>query len=250
MKRFRRRAGIETISPGRSLRRALQALRATREIYWLQVSRIYETDPVGPPPQDPYLNAVAKLETELSPRALLERLLDADEFLSDYGVRSVSRRHASQQDLGELPGIGRASIEYLPGESNSGMFGGNSNWRGPVWFPVNFLLIESLQKFHHYFGDTFQIECPTGSGKMMNLWQVAQELSLRLSRIFLRDSTGKRAVYGINGKFQADPHWKDYLLFYEYFHGDNGAGLGASHQTGWTALVANLLQERGGPPRL
>ncbi len=136
-------------------------------------------------------------------------------------------------------------VDYEPAESSSGLFGGNSNWRGPIWFPVNFLLIESLQKFHHYFGDGFTVECPTGSGRMMNLWEVAGELSRRLSRIFLWGPDGRRPCYGSTEKFQRDPHWKDLVLFHEYFHGDNGAGIGASHQTGWTGLVAKLLQQSG-----
>jgi hypothetical protein len=136
-------------------------------------------------------------------------------------------------------------VEYQPAESTTLMFGGNSNWRGPVWFPVNYLLIESLQKFNHYFGGDFQVEFPTGSGRMMTLGEVAAELSRRLSRLFLRDEHGRRPVYGGTQKLQSDPHFRDHILFYEYFHGDNGAGLGASHQTGWTALVAKLIQQSG-----
>ena len=137
-------------------------------------------------------------------------------------------------------------VDYEPAESRTGLFGGNSNWRGPVWFPVNYLLIESLQKFHHYYGDDFKVECPTGSGNMMTLWEVAAEISRRLTRIFLRDE--RRAAAGARRRhelFQTDPHWRDLVLFYEYFHGDNGAGFGASHQTGWTGLVAKLLQQSG-----
>jgi hypothetical protein len=133
-------------------------------------------------------------------------------------------------------------VDYLPAESNTGMFGGNSNWRGPVWMPVNVLLIRALLNFHSYYGDDFKIECPTGSGRMMNLFEVAKEISERLTRIFLQDDQGKRPVYGGTETFQNDPHWRDHILFYEYFHGDNGAGLGASHQTGWTGLVAKLIQ--------
>ena len=136
-------------------------------------------------------------------------------------------------------------MEYEPAESTTGLFGGNSNWRGPIWFPVNFLLIESLQKFHHYYGPGFKLEFPTGSGILMDLSQIAAELSRRLCSIFLKNADGKRPVYGGEALFQSDPHWKDNILFYEYFHGDNGAGLGASHQTGWTALVAKLLQQTG-----
>jgi hypothetical protein len=133
-------------------------------------------------------------------------------------------------------------VDYLPAESNTGMFGGNSNWRGPVWMPVNAVIIRALLNFYLYYGDSFKIECPTGSGHLMNLFEVAKEISDRLSRIFLRDERGRRAVYGGAEKFQTDPHWRDHVLFYEYFHGDNGAGLGASHQTGWTGVVAKLIQ--------
>ena len=136
-------------------------------------------------------------------------------------------------------------VDYEPAESSTNLFGGNSNWRGPVWFPVNYLMIESLQRYHHYFGDDLLVECPTGSGVKMNLADVAALLSRRLSRIFLRDPNGRRPVFGDTEKFQSDPHFRDHVLFYEYFHGDNGAGLGASHQTGWTALVAKLLQQSG-----
>jgi hypothetical protein len=136
-------------------------------------------------------------------------------------------------------------VGYEPGESSTGLFGGNSNWRGPVWFPVNFLLVESLQKFHHYLGDDFKVECPTGSGQMMTLWQVAGEISRRMMRIFLRNEDGRRPVHGANALYRDDPNWRDLVLFYEYFHGDSGAGVGASHQTGWTGLVAKLLQQSG-----
>jgi hypothetical protein len=136
-------------------------------------------------------------------------------------------------------------VAYEPAESRSGLFGGNSNWRGPIWFPVNFLLIESLQKFHYFLGDAYTVECPSGSGKMKTLRDVGAELSRRLTSIFLRGADGRRPVYGTNDVFQRDPHWRDLVLFYEYFHGDDGTGLGASHQTGWTALVAKLLQQLG-----
>jgi hypothetical protein len=173
-------------------------------------------------------------------------MLDENEFLSDYGIRSVSKHHRDHPYSLQLDGQ-RHTVSYQPAESESRLFGGNSNWRGPLWFPVNYLIIESLQKFHHYLGDQFKVECPTGSGRMMTLWEVATELSQRLTRIFLRDAEGRRPVYGGTQKFQTDPHWRDLILFYEYFHGDNGAGLGASHQTGWTALVAKLLQQSGEP---
>jgi hypothetical protein len=140
---------------------------------------------------------------------------------------------------------GEHRVDYEPAESSSGLFGGNSNWRGPIWFPANYLLIESLQKFHHYYGDELKVECPTGSGRMMNLWEVSQELSRRMSRIFLKDDEGRRPVFGESEKHQADPHFRDNVLFYEYFHGDDGSGVGASHQTGWTGLVAKLLQQSG-----
>jgi hypothetical protein len=136
-------------------------------------------------------------------------------------------------------------VSYLPAESNTGMFGGNSNWRGPVWMPVNFLIFRALLQFYGFYGDSFKIECPTGSGNEMTLFEVAREISTRLTRLFLRDENGRRPVFGGSEKFQTDPHWKDYLLFYEYFHGDNGAGLGASHQTGWTGLVGRMLQTLG-----
>ena len=136
-------------------------------------------------------------------------------------------------------------MDYEPAESSTSLFGGNSNWRGPIWFPLNYLLIESLQKFHHFTGDSYQLEFPTGSGRRMNLWDIAAEISRRLTHIFLRDGNGRRPVYGGTDKFQTDPFWKDLLLFNEYFHGDNGAGLGASHQTGWTGLVCKLIQQSG-----
>ncbi len=178
---------------------------------------------------------------------VLARMLDENEFLSPYGIRALSRAHKDQPYL--LPCDGMVHrVDYEPGESSTGLFGGNSNWRGPIWFPVNFLLIEALQKFHHYFGDSVRVECPTGSGTMLTLDEVATELSRRLSRIFLRDETGRRPVFGGVERFQHDPHWRDYVPFHEYFHGDDGHGVGASHQTGWTALVAKLLQQSGATP--
>jgi hypothetical protein len=140
-------------------------------------------------------------------------------------------------------------VDYQPAESTTGLFGGNSNWRGPIWFPVNYLLIESLQRLHHYFGDDFKVELPSGSGNMLTLWEVAAELSRRLTNIFLRDEQGRRPLYGDLKNFQNDPNWRDLLLFYEYFNGDTGAGLGASHQTGWTGLVTKLLQQSGESPK-
>jgi hypothetical protein len=177
-------------------------------------------------------------------RRVLSVMLDEEEFLSDYGVRSLSRRHLAEPFVLSIGGKTHR-VDYEPAESSTGLFGGNSNWRGPVWFPVNYLLIESLQKFHHYHGKDFRVECPTGSGRMLTLWEVAAEISRRLSHIFLRDDAGRRPVHGGAQKFQRDPHWRDLLLFYEYFHGDDGSGLGASHQTGWTGLVAKLLQQSG-----
>jgi hypothetical protein len=176
-------------------------------------------------------------ETKL--RSVLSRMLDEERFLSPYGIRSLSRYHLEHPFKINVHGE-EFQVQYLPAESNTGLFGGNSNWRGPIWFPVNFLLIRSLLLYYSYYGDAFTIECPTGSGQMMNLYQVAQEISRRLERIFERDEDGQRPVFGGAWKFQNDPHWRDHLLFYEYFHGDNGAGLGASHQTGWTGLVALL----------
>jgi hypothetical protein len=172
-------------------------------------------------------------------------MLDPDEFLSDYGVRSLSRYHRDHPYMIDAGGS-TYSVRYDPGDSTSGLFGGNSNWRGPVWFPINYLLIESLQKFHHYYGDDFLVECPTGSGTKITLSAIAVELSRRLTRIFVPDGNGHRPVYGDHPLLQSDPLWRDYPLFYEYFHGDTGAGVGASHQTGWTALVAKLLEQTGG----
>jgi hypothetical protein len=174
-------------------------------------------------------------------RRILTRMLDEKEFLSPYGIRALSRYHAEHPYLFNVGGL-EYRVNYLPAESDTGMFGGNSNWRGPVWMPVNALLIRALLSFYGYYGDNFKIECPTGSGNWMNLFEVAREIGNRLIRIFLRDKSGRRPVYGGTEKFQTDPHWKDYILFYEYFHGDNGAGLGASHQTGWTGLVAKLIE--------
>ena len=175
---------------------------------------------------------------------VLERMLDESEFLSPHGIRSLSKFHETHPFRLALDGR-EYGIDYEPAESRTALFGGNSNWRGPVWFPVNYLLIESLQRFNHYFGDDLQVEFPTGSGRRMNLGEVARELSRRLARIFLRDGQGRRPVFGSSEKFQSDPYFRDRLLFYEYFHADNASGLGASHHTGWTALVAKLLQQSG-----
>ena len=175
---------------------------------------------------------------------VLKFMLDEQEFLSPHGVRAVSRYHKDHPYVLRLDGM-EHRVDYEPAESSSGLFGGNSNWRGPVWFPVNYLLIESLQKFHYFYRDTLTVEFPTGSRTTLDLWQVAAELSRRLTRIFLRAADGRRPVYGGSEKFQRDPHWRDLVLFYEYFHGDNGAGTGAAHQTGWTGIVAKLLQQSG-----
>jgi hypothetical protein len=171
---------------------------------------------------------------------ILLYMLDENEFFGPYGIRSLSKYHLEHPFLFNLSGQ-EYRVQYLPAESNTGMFGGNSNWRGPVWMPVNGLLLRGLLNLYQFYGDDFKVECPTGSGKYMTLYEVAQELARRLSSIFLRDANGNRPVYGGSKKFQEDPHWKDYILFYEYFHGDNGAGLGASHQTGWTGTIARVL---------
>jgi hypothetical protein len=177
-------------------------------------------------------------------KRVLRYMLDENEFLSSYGIRAVSRYHLQHPYRLAVNGM-EYRVDYEPAESSTGLFGGNSNWRGPIWFPVNYLLVESLQKFHFFLGNGYKVECPTGSGRMMNLWEVAGEISLRLTHIFTRDAAGKRPVFGATEKFQSDPHWRDLMLFYEYFNGDNGAGIGASHQTGWTALVAKLIQQYG-----
>ncbi len=174
-------------------------------------------------------------------RRILTKMLDENEFLGPYGIRSLSKFHEQHPYILNAGGQ-EYRVDYLPAESNSGMFGGNSNWRGPIWMPVNAMIIRALLLFYLYYGDNFRIECPTGSGRMMNLFDVAKEISDRLTRIFLRDDHGRRPVYGGTEKFQTDPHWRDHILFHEYFHGDNGAGLGASHQTGWTGLVAKMIQ--------
>jgi hypothetical protein len=177
-------------------------------------------------------------------RRVLRFMLDETEFLSPHGIRAISRYHKDNPYMLQVNGTAHR-VDYEPAESSTGLFGGNSNWRGPIWFPLNYLLIESLQKFHHYLGEDFKVEYPVGSGQMLTLWEVAGEISKRLSRIFLRDANERRPVFGENEKFQSDPNWRDLIPFHEYFNGDNGAGIGASHQTGWTALVAKLLQQSG-----
>jgi len=174
-------------------------------------------------------------------RRILTRMLDENEFLSPYGIRALSKYHEQHPYIFHAGGQ-EYRVGYLPAESDTGMFGGNSNWRGPIWMPVNVILIRALLNFYLYYGDNFKIECPTGSGRLLNLFEVAKEIADRLTNIFLRDEHGRRPVYGCTEKFQTDPHWRDHILFYEYFHGDNGAGLGASHQTGWTGLVAKLIE--------
>ena len=174
-------------------------------------------------------------------RRILSKMLDENEFLSPYGIRSLSKFH-EQHPYVFYVNNQEHRVDYLPAESNTGMFGGNSNWRGPVWLPVNAIIIRALLQYYLYYGDNFKIECPTGSGRMMNLFEVAKEIADRIGRIFLRDERDRRPVYGGTEKFQTDPHWRDHILFYEYFHADNGAGLGASHQTGWTGLVAKCIQ--------
>jgi hypothetical protein len=177
-------------------------------------------------------------------RRVLSVMLDEREFLSPYGIRAVSKAHRDKPFVLQVDGH-EYRVDYEPGESTTGLFGGNSNWRGPVWFPINFLIVEALQRFHHYYGDAFVVECPTGSGRMLTLAAVAEELSRRLSRIFLADEDGRRPVLGANALFQGDPAWSSLIPFHEYFHGDTGAGVGASHQTGWTSLVAKLLIQSG-----
>jgi len=177
-------------------------------------------------------------------RRVLRVMLDEQEFLSPHGIRALSRFHHGNPYSFGVDGR-EYRVNYEPAESSTGLFGGNSNWRGPVWFPVNYLLIESLQKFHHYLGDGYRVECPSGSGQFLTLWEVAAEISRRMNRLFLRDESGRRPVHGSNRMFHEDPHWRDLVLFYEYFHGDDGSGVGASHQTGWTGLTAKLMQQSG-----
>jgi hypothetical protein len=171
---------------------------------------------------------------------VLRYLLDENEFLSDYGIRSVSRVHKDHPFVLHADGH-EHRVDYEPGESTTGLFGGNSNWRGPIWMPINFLFIEALERYHHFYGDEFLVECPTGSGRKLTLKDVAREIEARLAQIFLADSKGRRPCNGNVRQFVDDPHWRDHVLFYEYFHGDNGRGCGASHQTGWTALITRML---------
>jgi hypothetical protein len=175
-------------------------------------------------------------------KRILSRVLDESEFLSPFGIRALSRHHDAHPYVFEHDGC-RDEVRYLPGESDSWLFGGNSNWRGPIWLPLNYLLIESLRRYYHYYGPDFRIEYPTGSQRMWSLREVAKELSRRLIRIFEVAGKGERPLHGAHPKLQADPHFREHLLFYEYFNGDTGAGLGASHQTGWTGLVAKLIED-------
>jgi hypothetical protein len=172
---------------------------------------------------------------------ILRVVLDESEFLAPHGIRSVSRIHAERPFVLDANGH-EHRVEYVPGESTTGLFGGNSNWRGPIWFPINFLLVEALERYAHFYGDSLTVECPTGSGQHMTLREVARELSRRLASLFLPDASGARPCHGADRRWADDPHWKDLCLFHEYFHGDHGRGLGASHQTGWTATVATLIE--------
>jgi hypothetical protein len=208
---------------------------------WFVEHRPDLVDSVGPMIEPgPNNNLILGLVRTDQLRRMLSRMLDEDEFLSPYGIRAVSRYHREHPLILNLEGK-EYRLDYEPGESTIDLFGGNSNWRGPIWMPVNFLIISALREYHKYYGDTFQVECPTGSGHMKNLGQVAEELSHRLARIFLRDGEGRRPVFGDCRLFAADPCWRDLIPFHEYFHGDNGRGCGASHQTGWTGLIAQIL---------
>jgi hypothetical protein len=199
--------------------------------------RSFIHDPATPGHAGRRLGAILN-ETKL--RRVLEKMLDEKEFLSPYGIRSLSRFHAEHPYVFNVGGQ-EFRVPYLPGESDTGMFGGNSNWRGPIWMPVNALIIRAMLQYYAFYGNSFLIECPTGSGKKMNLYQVAENISQRLTNIFLKEKDGRRPVNGGEKKFQEDPHWRDLIQFYEYFHGDNGAGLGANHQTGWTGVIARAM---------
>ena len=213
----------------------------------LRIPELFETiHPTGPGHFGVAERGIVALVNPERLRRILTKMLDENEFLSPYGIRSLSKFHEQHPYVFHVHGE-EYRVDYLPAESNTGMFGGNSNWRGPIWMPVNALIIRALLNFYLYYGDNFKIECPTGSGKLMNLFEVSKEIADRLTRIFTRDEHGRRPVYGGSEKFQSDPHWRDHILFYEYFHGDNGAGLGASHQTGWTGLVAKCIQLYGLP---
>ena len=195
----------------------------------------------GPNPEG---RRILSLVDELRLRRILETMLDEDEFLGPHGIRAISRRHLDQPCIFDWDGQ-EYNVHYLPAESDTGMFGGNSNWRGPVWFPMNVVILRGLAQLHRYYGDELKVECPTGSGQEMNLLEVATEIATRLATTFTNDENGRRPVYGGIEKFQTDPHWHDLIPFHEYFHGDNGAGIGASHQTGWTGTVALLFMLGG-----
>lgn len=233
---------VETLEP--SLLEEMPAF--TRRMEWFYANKVYLKEQrhlactITPGVGERRLLSLVNVERL---KRVVEYLLSEDEFLSDYGVRSVSRVHKDNPYHFDVEGE-RFSVRYQPAESESGMFGGNSNWRGPIWFPINYLLVEALQRFHHYYGDELTVEFPTGSGDRITLDVAARELSRRLSAIFRRDGSGRRPVFGGNERFHNDPHWRDYIPFHEYFHGDNGAGIGASHQTGWTAVVAKLMESR------
>jgi hypothetical protein len=231
---------VETLEP-----EAITALPAfARRMQWFIDNHPELRDHVVEVPTPKGVRRLLSLVTQEQLPRVLGYMLDEAEFLSPHGIRALSRVHRDHPFVVVVDGMAHR-VDYEPAESSSALFGGNSNWRGPVWFPVNYLLIESLQKFHHFLGDGFKVACPTGTGPTLNLWDVATEVSRRLSRIFLRDADGRRPVYGGTETFQRDRHWRDLLLFYEYFHGDDGAGIGAAHQTGWTGLVAKLLQQSG-----
>jgi hypothetical protein len=232
--------GVETLDP--LLVDKLPGFK--RRLQWFIENRLELSDYIETESTDDGPRRFLSLVNRHRLKRVLRYMLDENEFLSHYGIRALSRYHADHPYKLTVNGM-EYRVDYEPAESSTGLFGGNSNWRGPIWFPVNFLLIESLQKFHYFLGDNYKVECPTGSGKTANLWQVAGEISQRLTRIFSRDADGKRPVFGGTEKFQRDPNWRDLIPFHEYFHGDNGAGIGASHQTGWTALVAKLIQQYG-----
>jgi hypothetical protein len=217
-----------------------------RSMKWMVQHRPHLTGNIAAIDVEGYGHAViCTIPTRERLVSVLRYMLDENEFLSEYGIRSISKIHEAYP-YSVILGGQTFSINYQPAESQSELFGGNSNWRGPIWFPINYLLIEALRRYYRYYGDDLKVECPTGSGVMMNLNQVADDLARRLARIFLRNDRDERPVYGGQPVFQHDPHWRDYILFHEYFHGDNGAGLGASHQTGWTGLIADLIQQTGG----
>jgi hypothetical protein len=186
------------------------------------------------------ISVLGSILNEANLRRVLKVMLDEEEFLSPFGIRALSRVHRDHPYVYRVRDQ-EYRVSYLPGDSDNAMFGGNSNWRGPIWMPVNLLILRALLQYHLYYGSSFTIECPTGSGKHVNLYEVAEEIARRLSRIFLKDAQGRRPVHGTSRKFQEDPHWREYPLFYEYFHGDTGAGVGASHQTGWTGAIARLM---------